>query len=187
MFTVSSGGYEIGVLLDREPELHGLCRQHAKLIEHFDASTSESDASSLSFVSVAHPGEFPFLLVTQRYDSAYSFHPGAILVAETKVLFIGAGTRLLAYDLTLPKRPWEDTADFGFHGWRQHGDCILMTAELEFSAWDLHAKKLWTTFVEPPWEYAIEAGQVNLDVMGTKVAFNIHTGPTQEQRRLYRG
>lgn len=52
-----------------------------------------------------------------------------------------------------------------------------MSAELELAAWDLEGNKLWTTFVEPPWEYAVRDGVVRLDVMGAKSEFPAWTGP----------
>jgi hypothetical protein len=82
------------------------------------------------------------------------------------------------YDLAQPRRLWSDQADTGFWSWPRHADTILMSAELELAAWDLAGRKLWTTFVEPPWEYAAEAGTVLLDVMGKKSCFPLTTGPT---------
>jgi hypothetical protein len=32
-------------------------------------------------------------------------------------------------------------------------------------------------FVEPPWSYQVEGDQVQLDVMGTKTTFPVHSGP----------
>jgi hypothetical protein len=52
-----------------------------------------------------------------------------------------------------------------------------MSAELELVAFDLRAKKLWTTFVEPPWTYSVEGDAVHLDVMGKKSVFSIQRGP----------
>jgi hypothetical protein len=52
-----------------------------------------------------------------------------------------------------------------------------MSAVIELAAWDLEGRKLWTTFVEPPWEYAARAGVVALDVMGTNSEFPARTGP----------
>jgi hypothetical protein len=75
------------------------------------------------------------------------------------------------------KRLWEDTADIGFWSWRQHGQFVLMAAECELAAWDASGKELWTTFVEPPWSYRVEADRVLLDVMETKSTFRIQTGP----------
>ena len=51
-----------------------------------------------------------------------------------------------------------------------------MSAELEFAAWDLRGTKLWPTFVELPWEYAVEGARVELDVMGTRSTFDVKSG-----------
>ena len=109
------------------------------------------------------------------------FEPGAILVPETKVLFIGAGERLLAYRIDPLTKLWEDRADTGFLGWDQHADTILLSAELEFAAWTTNGQKMWTLFVEPPWHYAIDGDMVKLDVMGNQQSFRLKEGP-QKQR-----
>ena len=90
---------------------------------------------------------------------------------ETNVAFVGGGERLLAYDLLAPKRLWEDAADCD--------DVVLMSAELELAAWDLKGIKLWSTFVEPPWEYEVKDSQIELDVMGDKYSFPIKLRPSQ--------
>jgi L-alanine-DL-glutamate epimerase-like enolase superfamily enzyme len=82
-------------------------------------------------------------------------------------LFIGAGCRLLAYDLSRPARLWEDVADTGFWSWSRYDEVVLMAAELEIAAWDIRGSKLWSRFVEPPWEYRVDGRVVVLDVMGT--------------------
>ncbi|XGV97443.1 MAG: hypothetical protein ACAF41_32570 [Leptolyngbya sp. BL-A-14] len=116
--------------------------------------------------------------MAQRYEPAGGgFYPGAILIPETELLLIGAGTRLLAYDLAGITRIWEDRADVGFWSWARHGKYIVMSAELELAAWDIRGKKLWTTFVEPPWNYSVDEGVVNLDVMGKQSSFCLETGP----------
>ena len=38
-------------------------------------------------------------------------------------------------------------------------------------------KKLWSTFVEPPWEYVINNDTIFLDVTGIKTDFPIEQGP----------
>jgi len=53
-----------------------------------------------------------------------------------------------------------------------------MSAELELAAWTLAAKKLWSTFVEPPWDYEVHGARVHLDVMGTKSVFDLENGPS---------
>jgi hypothetical protein len=119
------------------------------------------------------------LVIAQRFvpgeDSG--FHPGALIVPETDILFVEGGERILAYDLMKPSRIWEDTADTGFWSWDRFGDFILMSAELEMAAWDTSARKLWTTFVDPPWSYTVKNGTVYLDVMGEKRRFPLVAGP----------
>jgi L-alanine-DL-glutamate epimerase-like enolase superfamily enzyme len=63
-------------------------------------------------------------------------------VADTRLLSIGAGSRLLAYDVERAGRLWEDTADLGFWHWAVYPNAILMAAELELAAWDLKGRKL---------------------------------------------
>ena len=65
---------------------------------------------------------------------------------------------------------------------------MLMAAELEFAAWDIHGAKLWTTFVEPPWTYRVEGDLVHLDVMGNMSSFPLAAGPSVAQKEtLWRG
>lgn len=101
-----------------------------------------------------------------------------MLVPENHLMFIGAGERLLGYDLSNIRRLWEDQADTGFWHWTRHEDIILMSAELELAAWDTFGKKLWSTFVEPPWDYEFSQGRIELDVMGQKSSFSAAVGPT---------
>jgi hypothetical protein len=102
-----------------------------------------------------------------------------LLVPQQRQLFIGAGTRLLAYQARSGRwlRCWVDEAECGFWGWRQHGDVVVMSAELELAAWNVNGDKLWTTFVEPPWTYRVTTEQVLLDVMGTTRTFDLKRGP----------
>jgi len=82
------------------------------------------------------------LVVAQSYSPhGAGFEPAALLVPETKVLFISAGERILAYQLEPPEKLWEDHADTGFLYWEQHGDTILLAAELEFAAWNHAGQK----------------------------------------------
>jgi len=123
--------------------------------------------------------EWPELIVAQRYKPAgHGFNPGVALVSEMAVLFVGAGRRLLAYQLeSTPRRLWEETADLRFWHWAVHDDVVLMSAELELAAWDTQGRKLWTIGVEPPWNYVVRAGRVHLDIMGTVSEFTLAEGP----------
>jgi L-alanine-DL-glutamate epimerase-like enolase superfamily enzyme len=161
------------------PEIFQHYAERARLAEEIDLREPDGE---ICFIGVAQDSSWPFLVVTQRYAPAgYGFDPGVLIVAETNVLFVGAGERLLAYDLLAPKRLWEDAADCGFWRWARHGSCVVMSAELELAAWDLEGKKLWSTFVEPPWDYEVNRGQVELDVMGDKSSFPLRLGPSQRR------
>ena len=156
----------------------------AALVERF-GSEWESEQRYHGFhgwhdlhVEVRWASPWPFLCVGQQYERKGGGYPGVLLVPETAVLFIGAGERLLAYDLRGPTRLWEDQADAGFHGWQRHEDLVVMSAELELAAWDLGGVKRWSAFVEPPWGYHVESGTVHLDVMGTVSSFPLWVGPS---------
>lgn len=175
MFNIAIDSYILLCLHDGLPDLYNDYCKHAALSEEFNITTSEGRSC---FVGVQKDGGWPFLVVAQCYEPAgYGFYPGAVLVPETKLLFIGAGKRLLAYDLETPRRLWEDETDCGFWHWQRHGNTIVMSAELELAAWDLAGQKLWTTFVEPPWQYTVKDGMIHLDVMGTKSQFVLERGP----------
>lgn len=177
MVTITVGEYSILVQRHGMPAILDDYRKHAALVEEFDLSAAEGE---LCFFAVAKPNEWPFLVVAQRFSpSSPGFEPGILLVPETKVLFIGAGQRLLAYNLNGPTRLWTDTAEAGFWCWNRHGDYIVMSAELELAAWTIEGKKLWTMFVEPPWSYNIVGDEVHLDVMGRESGFPIANGPAR--------
>lgn len=169
------GPYQVSCSQGTIPALRDDYLERAELIECFDL-TGEGE---YLFVAVSPlSGAWPFLVVEQRYRPHLGgFDPGILLIPETGLLLVGAGERLLAYSLTGPRRLWEDQANTGFWHWDRQDDIVLMAAELELAAWDLDARKLWTTFVEPPWTYKVENGMVDLDVMGTRSRFPLATGP----------
>jgi hypothetical protein len=176
MFVVSMGEYEISCQADGLPVMRGEYEQHAVLAERFDVA--DSNGSAVCFCAVRRRGEgWPFLTVTQQYSPAgYGFHPGLLLIPEAHRLFVGAGRRLLAYDLSTPSRLWEDEADTGFWFWSRYGEFVLMAAELELGTWDVRGRKLWSRFVEPPWEYRVEGSFVVIDVMGTVSRLDLARG-----------
>lgn len=176
MFRLGCDGYIVCGYVGQLPPLYDSLVEHATL--HDDFGVSGSDGTALC-VTVGRSGRWPDLLVTQRIDRGpeSGFFPAGLLVPETQIILIGGGTRLLAYDLGGPRRLWQDTADTGFWGWARHDDIILMSAELELAAWDLSGSKLWTTCVEPPWDYRVHDRHVTLDVMGDLSTFDIRTGP----------
>jgi hypothetical protein len=179
VLAISLGNYAVEIAL-REPPLmypplakpglredFGLAESGTLLV--VTAGRADTDQRNIIVSQHFHPGP------------EAGFQPGVLIVPETDVLFIGAGTRLLAYDLATAKRLWEDEADTGFWCWKRHGDLILMSAELEFAAWSRKGEKLWSTFVEPPWSYSVENDTVVLDVMGQLRRFPIRQGPRDQR------
>ena len=158
----------------REDQGVGLDFERADLVDELDGHATEGKAFCLT---VARGLEFPFLVVAQRYEPAGGFRPAVLIVPESNLLFIGAGERLVAYDLDGPTRLWMDSTPCGFWGWARHGDRIVLSAELELAAWDIQGRKCWSTFVEPPWTYRVSGAMIDLDVMGTKSRFPLDAGP----------
>ncbi len=143
-----------------------------RTVDHFPEAGD--DSVGYFSVGVDDGQESWSLLVTQRYSPASpGFEPGVLLVPETGMLFIGAGTRLLGYRCTAGEwcQIFVDEADGGFWNWRRHGDAVLMSAELELAAWSIDGTKLWSRFVEPPWDYTVIDDQIQLDIMGTRSSF----------------
>lgn len=174
MFKVGVGEHTLLVHRGPLPSMYSEYRKRAALADELDLDGSEGEPC---FVAVAKSGEWPSLIVAQRFQPCVAgFDPGALLVPETRVLFIGAGERLLAYSLDGPKQLWKDRADCGFWSWQQYGNFVIMSAELELATWDLRGRKLWTTFVEPPWSYQVEDELIHLDVMGWKTILSIVDG-----------
>jgi hypothetical protein len=185
MIEVTLAGYTLA-LGERLPDKDDPACAHAALVERFDvaAATGGRPVSAPNELHIevrrdAFWPTWPLLCVTLRYDREGGGDPGALLVAETGLLFIGAGERLLAYELHGPTRLWEDHADTGFHAWQRHDDLVVMAAELELAAWDVRGVKRWSTFVEPPWSYQVEGPLVRLDVMGIWSSFPLASGPAR--------
>jgi len=176
MFRVGAANYTVAGTVGSLPSAYPTLVEHAVLHDDFGVKGSEGTAL---VISVEREVDWPTLVISQRFEPGpdSGFFPGVFIVPETDVLFVGAGIRLLAYNLRNVRRLWEDVADTGFWGWKRHGDMIVMSAELELAAWDLEGAKKWSTFVEPPWAYNVLDGRVNLDVMGTKSSFDLKAGP----------
>lgn len=173
-FSVACCGYAIEFRSNGLPLIYDRLVEHAAFLDEYDLHEE-----NLCCLTVRRGGEqWPFLVVAQsRPQRGTGFAPGALLVPETKVLYLGAGERILAYSLDPPTKIWEDHAETGFLGWEQHDDTVLLCAELEFAAWDVAAQKLWTMSVEPPWEYTVRGDTVELDIMGNKQSFGLRQGP----------
>ncbi|UFZ04593.1 hypothetical protein LQG66_36345 [Bradyrhizobium ontarionense] len=171
--------YAVRACVGALPWIYNSYVEHAVLND--DLGIRSTDGTPL-FVAVGRDSSsWPELVVSLRFDPGPKsfFYPGILVIPDRDIVLIGAGTTLLAYKLLPLQRLWEDTADCGFWCWRQHGELVLMSAELELAAWHVDGRKLWSTFVEPPWEYEIAEGDVLLDVMGRKSRFNAAVGPAR--------
>ncbi len=183
MFSVSYGFYTVSCSVGTLPDIYRNYCGHAELASEYDLMEPKEteDSESPCFVGISRSGHnegWPFLTVAQTYSPASAgFSPSVIVVAETDLLMIGAGTRLLAYTLNPPYLLWEDDAAFGFWGWERYGDTIVMAAELEIAAWDIAGHKLWSRPVEPPWVYRVSDNRIMLDVMGDLADFPLIAGP----------
>jgi hypothetical protein len=174
MFRITLGEYTIA-LSDNYPALYSEYHKHAKLADVLDGSDAEG---SLFYVSLAKGADWPFLLVVQKYSPGpkSGFYPGVLLVPETRHVFIGAGKRLLVYSWDPPQKVPTETISVGFLGWERHGQFVIMSSELELAVWNISGEKLWSTFVEPPWDYTIENDRLHLNVMGKKSSFSLGEG-----------
>lgn len=111
------------------------------------------------------------------------FYPGISLIEETKRLFIGAGKHIFVYGLQLPERLYEVPLFLGgFWHWKRITEYVIMSTELELGVWHISGELLWTTRVEPPWEYKVQGENIYVDVMGKQTAFTLRSGkPTIEE------
>lgn len=175
MFSITVADYSLRCQNKGLPGMYEEYIKRAQLVEEINLSGSEG---TLCFLAVSRGDDWPFLVVAQRYaPDADGFNPGALLIPETDLLFLGAGNQTLAFDLCTPKKLWEDDVEVGFLSWRRHNDVVVISAELECAAWDIHGYKLWSTFVEPPWQYTVHGDVIYLDVMGTMSSCDLKVGP----------
>ncbi len=175
------GEYTVSASVGTLPLMYSTFVEDAVL--HEDLGIHSDDGTVLFFAVQSSSAHLSELVVALRFRSgaAVGFHPGFLLIPESRLILVGAGERLLAYELSPPRRLWEDATDFGFWRWRRHGDIVLMSGEVELAAWDINGRKLWSTFVEPPWFYEICGDRVNLDVMGRKSSFIAAIGPSSSE------
>jgi hypothetical protein len=169
--------YQVRTARSSPPALLGAYREHAILQEAF--AMNEPDAEYFFVGVTPHSESWPVLVVEQRFFShQHAFNPSVLVASELNTVFIGAGTRLLAYSLEpKPRQLWEEETEFGFFGWQLHAGVVLMSAELELAAWSAAGAKLWSTFVEPPWSYLVKEQEVQLEVMGNQSRFSLVEGP----------
>ena len=118
------GDYSIH-LADSIPASLPEYREHAGFVDEVNINGSEGD---IFFLAVTVGGRWPRLVVAQRQEIVGDL-PGVLVVPETNILFVGAGTRVTVYDLENPRLVWEDYAIGGFSLWERHGDVVLARKE----------------------------------------------------------
>jgi len=164
---------------DGLPDYYYTQRQHATIVDEISLDDADERLGVLSvglsdgswpFLILRHGGVIPWDEDTLRLD--------VVLIPETDTLFAGEHRAVWAYDLRQPTRLWTDTAELGFLGWQRHGEVVVMSAELELAAWDLQGHKLWSTFVEPPYDYVVADDTVHLTVMDVRTTFPLTSGPS---------
>jgi hypothetical protein len=97
MFQINIAPFSLLVHRGPLPAMYGSYREHAMLAEEFDLEKPDGEAC---MIAVGRDADWPFLVVGQRFEPCVAgFNPGMLLLPGTQVLFIGAGTRLLAYSL----------------------------------------------------------------------------------------
>jgi hypothetical protein len=175
------GDWHVTVHDGRLPASYEWYAEHALLNEAFDIRAREGRpffVAVSTFGPAAREHGKPLLAVAQNVwpDYESGFDPGVLIVPETSLLFVGAGERLLAYDLQKPARLWEDHADCGFQAWGRYSDFVWMSAEIEFAVWRLDGTQLWTTFVDPPCDLSFADGLVTLDAFDKKRTLRMADG-----------
>lgn len=167
MISINQGEWEFLVEDGNLPSIYTSYLEHANFADEIDIRKSEG---RFFFLCISKRGDnqgWPSVVLAQKYhDAQQTWHPGFLFVPRTSLLFIGAGERLLCYDIEKKKRLWEDVADCGFWRWCHYDNYVLMSAESEFGAWDEYGNKLWSTFVEPPWSFELAETTAEIDVMG---------------------
>src|SRR4051812_7022513 len=106
MFTVESGGFRFLCVPDGLPSIYSYYRTRTTLLD--EISLDDTESGRQCFFAITRTGEeSPLVVVAQRFVPAgFGFEPGALVVPETQRLFLGAGKRLLAYDLSTATRLW---------------------------------------------------------------------------------
>jgi len=175
--TIKVGNWEIWIEDGSLPRLYERFIEEAEFVDEVDIENPEGRLHFLGVHSAGSSSGWPSIIVAQKYqDAQQAFRPGVLVVPETSLVFIGAGERILCYDIQKRERIWQDHTQLGFWGWSQLGEYVLMSAELEFGVWTQNGEKLWTTFVEPPWDFKVLGQTVELNIMGAPRHLNLADG-----------
>lgn len=174
MATITIGEYKLDYIDDSFLAVYG---SRAQLVDEIDLTLEEGSVFTLA---VGKAGENPRLALEQKFFPVdYGAIPGLLLIPETEVLFVGAGRRLVAYNLAEPARLWLDELDGTFWRWRQHSNVVVMAASHEIAAWTTQGRKLWSQLVEPLWNYEVVDNLIRINVLNRSVEFPLDSGPSE--------
>lgn len=174
MLHATVGRYSIA--LATSPELVSHSERTRAVVK--ESLVCDDDERSYLAVGVSDSGPGPELLVEGWYSPGPSsgFFPSVLVVPDTGVTFIGAGSVALCFSLAPIAKLAHEEVEAGFWQWHLHGQFVLMSAELEFAVWSTTGMKLWSRFVEPPWHFIVQDELVTLEVMGDRQVFNLRSG-----------
>jgi hypothetical protein len=157
------------------PSLAGETRQ--RLVDQL--RPGEYDTGYLRVEATLPDATGPSLLVMLGYHRLDGdFGAGAILVPETRRLFVAGGARAICYHHDGDRwwRQWEREVEVTVWGLARHGAHIVMSSELEVVVWDIKGVRRLSAGVEPPWSYDIQGNRMRLDVDGAVTTVDIPAG-----------
>ncbi len=166
--------YKIAVEIGKEPIDYNYWIKYASFI---DIEEQTKDKTPI-YIGIGEHQDWYKTIVSFSSDPIDygGFNPGLILVPETDILFIGAGTNVRIYDLKHQLKLFVKELHCGFLGWKRYDDFIIMQEELEFGIYSLTGQEIWSTEVEPPWTFSIEIDTVKLNVMNEISFRDLKTG-----------
>jgi len=147
----------------------------AKFTDRFDSCARDPGAGAMTVV-VSHR-ERGSLLRLQVHGAPleHTWRPLALLfVPETGILFAGAGTTAVAIDVNKGRRIWTDGKSDLIWCWLRAGDVMVLVDELELTAYDLHASKLWRTYIEPPHDVRVVGDELHVSADRLGAIRNYH-------------
>ncbi len=177
MFYSTVDKYTVSITTDPDEMAHKLERSDFVIHKHIESNHRKSDQEYIA-IGVSDCGHAADFLFEGWYfpGPKLGFHPGVLIVPETATVFIGIGEDVYTYSMAPIALIAKESAEAGFLYWSRYGNAILMSAELELSAWSLDGKRKWTRFVEPPWHYMIDNDVISLDIMGNVALLSLETG-----------
>jgi len=141
-------------------------RASTTYIENIDLNSPDIEGGSYFILEAwAEAALAPFFVLRQRYlpGPTSGFLPSYLFIAETKTLFVGAGSRASCYDLSVPEKKWtESPIACGFRTWNCHGDLIVLYADGQIAGYDHSGLDLWGAYVASGWFYELRGNQILL-------------------------